>query len=210
MKDILFKIIFLYLERAFWCLKMNMKKDTYRCEWCLKDQQYIDYHDNVWGKPEHDDAKLFEYLNLEGAQAGLSWYTVLKKIDNYKKAFSNWDAEKIARYTDKKKSKLLENPGIIRNKLKVNAVITNAQNYLKMREAGLSLNEYLWNFVDGQAINNLWTKMSQVPAETPLSKTISKDLKKRGFKFVGPTIVYAYMQAIGMVDDHLVQCVCKT
>jgi len=187
-----------------------MKKDTYRCEWCLKDQQYIDYHDNVWGKPEHDDAKLFEYLNLEGAQAGLSWYTVLKKIDNYKKAFSNWDAEKIARYTDKKKSKLLENPGIIRNKLKVNAVITNAQNYLKMREAGLSLNEYLWNFVDGQAINNLWTKMSQVPAETPLSKTISKDLKKRGFKFVGPTIVYAYMQAIGMVDDHLVQCVCKT
>jgi len=187
-----------------------MADKIYRCEWCLKDQDYIDYHDNVWGKPEHDETKLFEFLNLEGAQAGLSWYTVLKKMDNYKKAFANWDVQKIAKFSDKKKSKLLENRGIIRNKLKVNAVVTNAQNYLKMREEGLTLNDYLWNFVDGQTINNKWEKMSQVPAQTPLSQQISKNLRKRGFKFIGPTIVYAYMQAIGMVDDHLISCISKS
>ena len=187
-----------------------MADNRYRCEWCLKDQDYIDYHDNVWGKPEHDETKLFEFLNLEGAQAGLSWYTVLKKMDNYKKAFANWDVQKIAKFSDKKKSKLLENRGIIRNKLKVNAVVTNAQNYLKMREEGLTLNDYLWNFVDGQTINNKWEKMSQVPAQTPLSQQISKNLRKRGFKFIGPTIVYAYMQAIEMVDDHLISCISKS
>jgi len=181
----------------------------FRCEWCLKDQDYIDYHDNVWGKPEHDEVKLFEYLNLEGAQAGLSWYTVLKKIDNYRKAFDNWNVEKIAKYSDKKISKLLDNPGIIRNKLKVNAVVTNAKAYLELRENGLSLNEYLWGFVDGEPIVNNWKKLTQVPAVTPLSQKISKDLKKKGFKFIGPTIVYAYMQAIGMVDDHLVSCISK-
>lgn len=199
-----------YFKDVFFRKSELMAKKIYRCEWCLKDQDYIDYHDNVWGKPQHDEVKLFEFLNLEGAQAGLSWYTVLKKIDDYKKAFANWDIEKIARFSDKKIAKLLENPGIIRNKLKVNAVVTNAQNYLKMKDAGLVLNDYLWDFVDGKPINNKWTKMSQVPAETPLSKTISKDLKKRGFKFVGPTIVYAYMQAIGIVDDHLVSCISKS
>ncbi|MBT8231077.1 MAG: DNA-3-methyladenine glycosylase I [Saprospiraceae bacterium] len=177
-----------------------------RCDWCLKDQLYIDYHDNVWGVPEFDDQKLFEYLNLEGAQAGLSWYTILKKKDNYSKAFSNWDAKKIASFSDKKIDKLLQNPGIIRNKLKVNAVVTNAKLYLNMLDEGLTLKDYLWNFVDGKPIINNWKTINQIPAETALSKKISKDLKKKGFKFVGPTIIYAYMQAIGMVDDHISSC----
>lgn len=177
-----------------------------RCSWCLKDQLYIDYHDNVWGIPEHDEIKLFEYLNLEGAQAGLSWYTVLKKMSNYQKAFANWDPEKIASFSEKKKAKILQNPGIIRNKLKVGAVITNAQAYLKMLEEGTTLDDYLWGFVDGKPIVNDWKSLSQVPAQTDLSQTISKDLKKRGFKFVGPTIIYAYMQAVGMIDDHVSSC----
>lgn len=183
-----------------------MQNKINRCSWCLKDQEYIDYHDNVWGVPEHDDLKLFEFLNLEGAQAGLSWYTVLKKIDNYKKAFANWDPIKIAKFNEKKQSELLLNPGIIRNKLKVKAVVTNAQAYLEMKSQGLSLNDYMWNFVDGEPIVNNWKTLADVPAQTVLSQTISKDLKKRGFKFVGPTIVYAYMQAIGMVDDHILTC----
>lgn len=181
-------------------------KEIIRCEWCLKDQEYIDYHDQVWGKPEHDEVKLFEYLNLEGAQAGLSWYTVLKKRKNYKKAFANWDPTKIVKFTPDKLEKLKNNPGIIRNKLKINAVITNSKSYFKMRDSGLTLNQYLWEFVDGEPIVNSWEKLSDVPATTPLSLTISKDLKKRGFKFIGPTIVYAYMQAIGMVNDHLKDC----
>ncbi len=180
--------------------------DKKRCAWCMKDEIYMDYHDNVWGIPEHDDIKLFEYLNLEGAQAGLSWYTVLIKKDNYAKAFANWDPNKIVKFTEKKIEKLLANPGIIRNKLKVNAAVQNSKSYLKMLDEGTTLNDYLWNFVDGEPIINKFRKMEQVPAETPLSKTISKDLKKKGFKFVGPTIVYAYMQAIGMVNDHLMSC----
>ena len=172
----------------------------------MKDDIYMDYHDNVWGIPEYDDIKLFEFLNLEGAQAGLSWYTVLIKKDNYKKAFSNWDPKKIAKYNDKKIQSLLSNPGIIRNKLKVNGVVTNAKLFLEMKSSGTSLSEYLWDFLDGEPIVNNWKVTSEIPAQTPLSQKISKDLKKKGFKFVGPTIVYAFMQAAGMVDDHVADC----
>ena len=182
-----------------------MKKKT-RCDWCLKDDIYIDYHDEVWGFPEHDEIKLFEYLNLEGAQAGLSWYTVLIKKDNYAKAFSGWDPTKIVKYSEKKVEKLLTNPGIIRNRLKVNSVVTNAKTYLDMLDQGTTLDKYLWDFVDGKPIINKFKTMSDIPAQTDLSNKISKDMKKRGFKFVGPTIVYAYMQAIGMVDDHVLSC----
>lgn len=180
-----------------------MKKN--RCEWCLKDDLYMSYHDEVWGVPVYADDELFEYLNLEGAQAGLSWYTVLKKIDTYHKAFDGWDVQKIIKYTDKDIARLLADPGVIRNKLKVKAVITNAKAYLDLK-AQSSLSDYLWNFVDGTPIVNNWKDLSEIPAETVLSKTISKDLKKKGFKFVGPTIVYAFMQAVGMVDDHVVSC----
>ena len=183
-----------------------MTKTKKRCEWCLKDDIYMDYHDIVWGVPEYDDIKLFEFLNLEGAQAGLSWYTVLIKKDNYKKAFSNWDPKKIVKYNDKKIQSLLADPGIIRNKLKVNAVITNARLFLDMKSEGISFSDYIWKFVNGEPIINNWKSLSEIPAQTPLSQQISKDLKKKGFKFVGPTIVYAFMQAVGMVDDHVVDC----
>jgi DNA-3-methyladenine glycosylase I len=166
----------------------------------------MDYHDNVWGVPEYDDQKLFEFLNLEGAQAGLSWYTVLIKKDNYRKAFSDWDPKKIVKYNDKKVQSLLADPGIIRNKLKVNAVITNAKVYLDLKDSGTTLSDYLWNYTDGKPIVNHWKDMSEVPASTDLSQQISKDMKKLGFKFVGPTIIYAFMQAVGMVDDHLITC----
>lgn len=177
-----------------------------RCSWCLKDDIYMEYHDNVWGIPEYDDQKLFEFLNLEGAQAGLSWYTVLIKKDNYQKAFSNWDPQKIVKYNDKKIQSLLANPGIIRNKLKVNAVITNAKVYLDLLSSGTTLSDYLWKYTEGKPIVNNWKDMTEVPASTDLSKQISKDMKKLGFKFVGPTIIYAFMQAVGMIDDHLVSC----
>jgi len=183
-----------------------MTKTKNRCSWCMKDDIYMDYHDNVWGIPEYDDIKLFEFLNLEGAQAGLSWYTVLIKKDNYRKAFSNWDPKKIVKYKDKKIQSLLSNPGIIRNKLKVNGVVTNAKLFLEMKSSGTSLSEYLWDLVDGEPIVNNWKDLSEIPAQTPLSQKISKDLKKKGFKFVGPTIVYAFMQAVGMVDDHVASC----
>lgn len=172
----------------------------------MKDDIYMAYHDDIWGVPEYDDQKLFEFINLEGAQAGLSWYTVLIKKENYRKAFDNWDVNKIARYTKKKREKLLSNPGIIRNKLKVNAVIENAKSYLKLQSEGVSFSDFLWNYVDGNPIVNNWKKTSEIPAQTKLSQTLSKDLKKKGFKFVGPTIVYAFMQAVGMVDDHLTSC----
>lgn len=179
-----------------------------RCDWCLKDDIYMKYHDEVWGVPVYDDNELFEYLNLEGAQAGLSWYTVLIKIDNYRKAFDNWNIKKIRKYTDKDFERLISNPGIIRNKLKVNAVISNAHAYHELTKT-ISLSDFLWNYVDGQPIINKPKTMADVPAQTELSQTISKDLKKLGFKFVGPTIIYAFMQAVGMVDDHIVGCVSK-
>jgi DNA-3-methyladenine glycosylase I len=183
-----------------------MKNKT-RCSWCLKDDIYKTYHDEVWGIPEHDDIKLFEMLNLEGAQAGLSWYTVLIKQENYRKAFYNWDPQKIIRYCNAKKiEKLLQDPGIIRNKLKVNAVINNAHAFMDMKAKYGSFNKYIWQFVDGQPIVNHFKSMNEVPAKTALSDIMSKQLKNDGFKFIGSTIVYAYMQACGMVNDHATDC----
>lgn len=179
-----------------------------RCGWVNQDPLYMDYHDYEWGVPVHDDRLLFEYLNLEGAQAGLSWYTILKKRENYRKAFDNFEAEKIISYDDKKIDGLLHNEGIVRNKLKVNAVITNAKAYLKVVEEFGSFNEYIWSFVDGKPIQNHFKELKEVPATTEISDKLSKDLKKRGFKFVGSTICYAFMQAVGMVNDHIVTCDC--
>ncbi len=176
-----------------------------RCPWCLAEPIYITYHDEVWGKPLYDDQELFAKLILDGAQAGLSWITILKKQENYYQAFDQFDAEKMAIYDQAKIDDLLQNEGIVRNKLKVNAAVTNAQAYLKIQEQ-IPFSKYLWNFVDGTPIVNEFTTLEQVPASTPLSDTISKDLKQKGFRFVGPTIVYAFMQAVGMVNDHLVDC----
>ena len=176
-----------------------------RCPWCLRDQTYIDYHDKVWGFPEHDDRKLFEKICLDGAQAGLSWHTILIRTEGYRKAFENWDAEKIARYGDKDIARLMNDSGIIRNRQKIQSAIKNAQAFLKIKESG-TFNDFLWKHVDHKPIVNRWKEMKQIPASTPLSDQVSKELKKAGFSFVGTTIVYAFMQAIGMVDDHLVSC----
>ena len=166
----------------------------------------MDYHDKEWGIPVHNDRKLFEYINLEGAQAGLSWYTILIRKDSYAEAFDQWDAEKIAVYDEKKVAELLQNPGIIRNKLKVAATIDNAKTFLKIQEDFSSFDEYIWQFVDHQPIVNHWETMKDIPAKTAESDAMSRDLKKRGFRFVGSTICYAFMQAVGMVDDHLMKC----
>jgi DNA-3-methyladenine glycosylase I len=177
-----------------------------RCSWAnMANPRYLDYHDHEWGVPCHDENVLFELLNLEGAQAGLSWETILNKRDSYRAAFDGWDAEKIAQYDAGKVAQLLSNPGIVRNRLKVAAAITNAQAYLRLRAEGGTLDQHLWSFVDGKPIVNRWP-MGERPAKTELSDRISKDLSKRGFKFVGSTIVYAYMQGIGMVDDHDAMC----
>ncbi len=180
--------------------------DTHRCEWCLSDQIYIDYHDNEWGQAQYDDRTLFEMINLEGAQAGLSWITILKKRQGYRDAFDNFDAEKIVKYSDKKLAQLKENPAIIRNRLKIAAVRTNADAYLKILDSGQTFSDYIWQFVDHKPIINTFKTMSEVPANTPLSDTMSKQLKKDGFKFVGSTITYAFMQATGMVNDHMMSC----
>ena len=179
---------------------------TQRCEWCLKDDLYINYHDKEWGLPVHDDRILFEFLILEGVQAGLSWHTVLKKRENYRLAYDDFDPEKVARYDEEKMNLLLQNSGLIRNRLKIAASVSNAQCFLEVQQAFGSFNQYIWNFVDHRPIINQFEHMSEIPATTPLSDQISKDLKKRGFKFVGSTIVYAHMQATGMVNDHLVSC----
>lgn len=179
-----------------------------RCGWVNQDPLYIDYHDHEWGVPIYDDRLLFEFLNLEGAQAGLSWYTILKKRDNYRKAFDHFDAQKIIAYDDAKIAELLQNEGIVRNKLKINAVITNAHAFLKVVEEFGSFSSYVWSFVGGKPIQNHWKELSEVPATTETSDRLSKDLKKLGFKFVGSTICYSFMQATGMVNDHLVSCIC--
>lgn len=179
-----------------------------RCGWVNQDPLYLDYHDHEWGVPVYDDRLLFEYFNLEGAQAGLSWYTILKKRENYRKAFDNFEAEKIVKYDKVKIEELLHNEGIVRNKLKINAVITNAQAFLKIVEEFGSFSQYLWSFVDGKSIQNHFSELKEVPAKTDLSDRLSKDLKKRGFKFVGSTICYSFMQAVGMVNDHIVTCDC--
>lgn len=177
-----------------------------RCAWASDEPIYRQYHDEEWGKPTFDDRALFELLILEGVQAGLSWITVLKKRENYRACFDNFDAEKMARYSDKKVQELLANPGIVRNRLKVAAAITNAQAYLRVKQEYKSFADYLWQFVDGKPLINHWQDKSQVPAKTALSDKLSKDLQQRGFKFVGSTICYAYMQAVGMVNDHTQDC----
>lgn len=181
-------------------------KTKQRCDWCSDDPLYIEYHDNEWGRPVYDDRKLFEFLILEGAQAGLSWITILKKRDRYRQQFAEFDATKMARFSDKKIATLLEDPGIIRNRLKVNAAVTNARCYLDVCDEYGNFKDYIWQFVDGAPIVNHWRRMDQVPVSTERSDAMAKDLKKRGFKFVGTTICYAYMQAVGMVNDHLTSC----
>jgi DNA-3-methyladenine glycosylase I len=177
-----------------------------RCKWCGDDPLYIKYHDEEWGVPEHDDRKLFEMLILEGAQAGLSWITVLKKRENYRKAFNNFDVVKISKYSENKIAKLLENAGIIRNRLKVNSTVTNAKAFLKIQEEFGSFDKYIWQFVGHKPIVNKFKSLSELPTNTGISDLMSKDLKKRGFKFIGSTICYAFMQATGMVNDHTTDC----
>ncbi|MBL26734.1 MAG: DNA-3-methyladenine glycosylase I [Rhodospirillaceae bacterium] len=177
-----------------------------RCPWCLGHPLYLAYHDEEWGVPLHDDRRLFEMLILEGAQAGLSWLTILKRREGYRAAFDGFDAARIARYDDTKIAALLADTGIIRNRAKVNATIANARAFLAVQEERGSFDVYLWDFVDGAPIRNAWTALSDVPASTPVSDRLSKDLKKRGFGFVGSTIMYAFMQATGMVNDHLTTC----
>lgn len=176
-----------------------------RCDWAKNDLA-IHYHDTEWGVPLHDDQRLFEFLILEGAQAGLSWDTVLAKRENYRKAFDNFDAEKIALYDDEKCAELLKNEGIIRNRLKIASAVRNAKCYLEVVKEFGSFDKYIWSFVDGKPIVNAWETLKQVPATTDISDKMCKDLKKRGFNFVGSTIMYAFMQATGMVNDHLTSC----
>ena len=177
-----------------------------RCGWCGDDPLYVSYHDQEWGVPLRDDRALFEFLVLEGAQAGLAWITVLRKREGYRQAFGNFDPGKVARYSDRKLQRLLDNPRIIRNRLKVFSARQNARAFLAVQEEWGSFANYMWHFVDGEPIQNRWRTLAHVPPTSPLSDRISKDLKRRGFSFVGTTIVYAHMQATGMVNDHLVTC----
>lgn len=177
-----------------------------RCAWVTDDPIYIAYHDNEWGRPVHDDQKLFEMLSLEGAQAGLSWITILKRRENYLKAFDQFEPKKISEYGGTKIDQLMNDKGIIRNKLKIHSVITNAQAFLKIQQAFGSFDTYIWQFVGGKPKLNEWENEEDVPSLTKESEAMSKDLKKRGFKFVGPTICYAFMQATGMVNDHTKDC----
>ena len=181
---------------------MIMKK---RCGWAT-DEPNLSYHDKEWGRPQHDDQKLFEFLVLEGAQAGLSWTTILNRREGYRKAFSDFDAKKVAKYSEKRIEKLLQDESIIRNKLKINSAVNNAKQFLKVQKEFGSFDKYLWGFVNGKPIKNNFKKYTDLPAQTEISEKLSKDLKKRGFNFVGPTICYALMQAIGMVNDHTVEC----
>lgn len=180
--------------------------DKVRCKWAGDDPLYCEYHDTEWGVPLHDDQMLFEFLILEGAQAGLSWITILRKRENYRKAFDNFDPNIIINYNDEKVAELLQNEGIIRNRLKINATITNAKAFLEVQKEFGTFDKYIWNFTKGKTIVNKWKNLSEVPTSTPEAVAMSKDLKKRGFKFVGPTICYAFMQATGMVNDHTTDC----
>jgi DNA-3-methyladenine glycosylase I len=183
---------------------MDSKK---RCQWVpLDNPLYVKYHDEEWGVPVHDDRLLFEFLILEGAQAGLSWITILKKRENYRLAFDRFDPQKVARYGQKKIDALLQNSGIIRNRLKIAAAVQNARAFLEIQAEFGSFDTFIWKFVEGKPIINQWKTLKEIPAKTPLSDTISKELKKRGFKFVGSTILYAHMQATGMVNDHTTDC----
>jgi len=177
-----------------------------RCAWGTGDPAYLAYHDLEWGVPLHDDRRLFELLNLEGAQAGLAWITILRKRDGYRRAFDVWDPERIASYGSDDEARLLADPGIVRNRAKVRSAIGNARAYLSLTDAPGAFDRYLWSFVNGTPIQNRWTTFGQIPAETDASRTMSRDLKKRGFSFVGPTIAYAFMQSAGLVNDHLLSC----
>lgn len=177
-----------------------------RCNWVSDDPLYIAYHDEEWGVPVRDDDRLFEFLMLETFQAGLSWITVLRKRENFRKAFDGFDYKKIAKYSEEKIQSLLEDAGIIRNKLKVRATVSNAQAFMKIQKEFGSFSDYIWAFTEGKVVKNAWIVEADCPAKTPLAEKISKDLKKRGFKFVGPTVIYAQMQATGMVNDHRVDC----
>lgn len=179
-----------------------------RCKWATNDPIYMNYHDYEWGVPQYNDIKLFELLNLEGAQAGLSWITILKKRDNYRKCFDNFEPEKIIKYDENKILELMQNPGIIRNRLKIEAVIKNAQAYLRICEKHQSFSKYIWQFVNNAPIHNKWKSFNDVPTDTDISRIMAKTLKQDGFKFVGSTICYAFMQATGMVNDHTVDCFC--
>lgn len=177
-----------------------------RCPWCGDDPLYVHYHDTVWGRPEYDDLALFEKLCLDGQQAGLSWLTILRKQENYRAAYANFDPERIARFDDQDVARLMADPGIVRNRLKVHSIIRNARGFLALQDQGVGFSDFLWDFVGGEPIQNRWQAFEEVPVTTPESVAMSKALKKAGFNFVGPTIVYAFMQATGMVNDHLVYC----
>jgi DNA-3-methyladenine glycosylase I len=177
-----------------------------RCSWCEGNEQYIEYHDKDWGVPVHDDNKHFEFLILEGAQAGLSWLTILKRRDTYRKAYNGFDPAVVAKYDESKIQELLKDPGIIRNKLKVRASVNNAKLFLDIQKEFGSFDKYIWGFTNGKVVKNSWTKLSDIPAKTELSDKISSDLKKRGFKFTGSTIIYAHLQAAGIVNDHVIDC----
>ncbi|MBU0754890.1 MAG: DNA-3-methyladenine glycosylase I [Planctomycetes bacterium] len=180
--------------------------DSKRCDWAEGGDLMRAYHDEEWGVPLHDDRLLFEFLSLEGAQAGLSWSTILNKRDRYRQAFSNFDPDKVARYTAQKLEKLLLNPGIVRNRLKVQSMVINARAFQAVQAEFGSFDAYLWAFTNGESLQNRWRTLKEIPAHTPLSDLLSKDLKRRGFKFVGSTICYAFMQAVGMVNDHTIDC----
>ncbi len=185
---------------------MKQPGNDNRCPWCIGDDLYITYHDNEWGVPCHDERTLFEFLILEGAQAGLSWITILRKRENYRRAFDGFDARKIARYDQADLARLLGDAGIVRNRLKIAAAIANARATLALYDAGSSLDALLWQFVDYQPVINRWQRLDEVPAHTPTAEALAKELKQRGFRFVGPTVIYSHMQATGMVNDHLVTC----
>lgn len=186
-----------------------MPTDTVRCPWVGSEPIYQDYHDQEWGVPSHDDRHLFEMLTLEGAQAGLSWITILKKREGYRKAFDNFDVVKVSRYNARSVEALMKNPGIVRNRLKIESTIENAKAFIKVQKEFGTFDSYLWAFVNNKPVKNHWKVLKDYPAKTPLSDMISKDLRSRGFRFVGSTIIYAFMQAVGMVDDHTVNCFCR-
>jgi DNA-3-methyladenine glycosylase I len=183
-----------------------MQTSIQRCAWAGSDPLYVAYHDDEWGVPVHDDHTLFEFLILEGAQAGLSWATILRKRENYRRAFDRFDPQVVARYDERKIEALLGDPGIVRNRLKISAAVQNAQAFLKVQQEFTSFDHYIWRFVDGKPCINAWESLADIPAKTSLSDAVSRDLIQRGFRFVGSTIVYAYMQAVGLVNDHVVTC----
>jgi len=182
------------------------EKQLKRCNWCMGSELYMEYHDKEWGEPVFDDRKHFEFMVLESAQAGLSWITILKKRENYRKAYDNFDPEKVARYGEKKKTSLLANPGIVRNRLKIEASINNAKHFLEIQKEFGSFSDYIWSFTKGKPVKGKWKTLEDIPARTELSDLISSDLKKRGFKFLGSIIIYSHLQATGIVNDHITSC----